>query len=66
MSYDPNHEAAACTNEIFYRKGPEPEAPQAGDAMFIKSMIAEYLLEAYNAGWKAANGAVGQSTLEKS
>lgn len=54
MAFDPNIEAQGATNELFYRYGPEPEAVRPDEALYVKEVIAQALMVAYNAGFNEA------------
>lgn len=54
IEYDAHHEAAACTNELFYRDGPSPRDIPRGQALFVGETIERYLREAYEAGEREA------------
>ena len=49
-SYDPSQEATACTNELYYRYGPDPRDIRREEAEHVKEKIEQYLHEAYAAG----------------
>lgn len=51
---DIDHEAKACTNELFYRNGPTPEDIRCADVEYVIETIKRYMWEAFNAGIDAA------------
>jgi hypothetical protein len=54
MDYDVRHEAAACTNELFYRDGSLPKGLDPTDADYVKETIEYYLQEAHASAVPAA------------
>lgn len=47
---DFNQEATACTNELFYRYGPNPRDINRTEAGYVKETIERYLREAFDKG----------------